>query len=54
MNLRDIDLKTSLLSHLQEYFFINTTAWNNIKWKRGQYLSDLFCVITFTTFGLVL
>lgn len=39
---------------LQEYFFINTTAWNNIKGKRGQYLSDLFCVITFTTFGLVL
>ena len=37
-----------------QYLLINTTAWNNIKGKRGQYLSDLFCVITFTTFGLVL
>jgi hypothetical protein len=33
---------------------IPNVSVNPIKEKRGQYLSDLFCVITFTTFGLVL
>ena len=33
---------------------IPNVSVNPIKEKRGQNLSDLFCVITFTTFGLVL
>ena len=53
-NVRGVDYTLVYDPDNKEYLLINTTAWNNIKGKRGQYLSDLFCVITFTTFGLVL